>query len=103
VEGPTDRKSAKSAARQSEKASVSPFDPKSVIIITAMSSELEMGVVKLCRAKGTGVGVVRMECRPQAKVRSSSHIFLCRGKVSRCEDNIKMGIREIGCQKCEFY
>jgi len=45
-----------------------PFGPKSVIIITAMSLVLEMSVIKLCRAKGTAVGVVTMECNLRAKV-----------------------------------
>lgn len=44
-------------ARRSEKAGVTPFGPKSVIIITALSLVLEMSVIKLCRAKGTTVGV----------------------------------------------
>lgn len=39
-----------------------------VIIITALSLVLEMSVIKLCRAKGTAVVVVTMECELRAKV-----------------------------------
>lgn len=58
----------KFTAWQSEKAGVTPFGPKSVIISTALSLVLEMSVIKICRAKGTAVGVVTMECSPRAKV-----------------------------------
>ena len=58
----------KFTARRSEKAGVTPFGPKSVIIITALSLALEMSVIKLCRAKVTAVGVVTIECKLRAKV-----------------------------------
>lgn len=58
----------KLTARRSEKAGVTPFGPKSFIMITALSLVLEMSVIKLCRAKGTAVGVVTMECKLRAKV-----------------------------------
>lgn len=58
----------KFTAKRSEKAGVTPFGPKSFIIITALSLVLEMSVIKLCRAKGTVVDVVTMECSLLAKV-----------------------------------
>ena len=58
----------KFTARRSEKAGVTPFGPKSVIMITALSLVSEMSVIKLRRAKVTVVGVVTTECSLRAKV-----------------------------------
>jgi hypothetical protein len=49
-----------------------PLARKSVIISTALSLVLEMSVIKICRAKGTAVGVVTMEC----SLRESSTAFV---------------------------